>query len=267
MANQPSFIYNEQTGNTHRSEKNMKKFFQRLLRSYFGTLVIYRFFKKIWRVAVFKQAVKKRRPGVLLTNVQELNDLMQGHAYLHDLEVPSLARYAQNADRTIVEIGCAFGASSAIFLAHMRQGITLHSIDPFIVDSMGSFQATQEKCTRNVRRVLKALGCPEKINQWKLHPDYSYNIAKQWNTPVDLLFIDGDHRYGAVRKDFDEWFPFVKIGGIILFHDSRKEAGTPKDTFNRGWSGPTQLVQELSSNNRVKLIDETYSITVWEKTI
>jgi hypothetical protein len=36
---------------------------------------------------------------------------------------------------------------------------------------------------------------------------------------IDFLFIDGDHTYEGVRKDFDMYSPFVKKGGIIAFHD------------------------------------------------
>jgi predicted O-methyltransferase YrrM len=36
---------------------------------------------------------------------------------------------------------------------------------------------------------------------------------------IDLLFIDGDHRYEGVRKDFEMYSPLVRKGGIIAFHD------------------------------------------------
>ena len=37
--------------------------------------------------------------------------------------------------------------------------------------------------------------------------------------PVDLLFIDGDHRYGAVRSDFVDYRSFVRPNGLIGLHD------------------------------------------------
>jgi predicted O-methyltransferase YrrM len=36
---------------------------------------------------------------------------------------------------------------------------------------------------------------------------------------VDLLFIDGDHSYGGVRADFENYAPLVRPGGLIAFHD------------------------------------------------
>lgn len=36
---------------------------------------------------------------------------------------------------------------------------------------------------------------------------------------IDFLFIDGDHTYEGVKKDFEMYSPLVKNNGIIAFHD------------------------------------------------
>lgn len=36
---------------------------------------------------------------------------------------------------------------------------------------------------------------------------------------LDLLFIDGDHSYAGVRKDFEMYMPLVRSGGLVAFHD------------------------------------------------
>jgi len=36
---------------------------------------------------------------------------------------------------------------------------------------------------------------------------------------VDLLLIDADHSYEAVKKDIKAWWNKIKVGGLVLFHD------------------------------------------------
>lgn len=36
---------------------------------------------------------------------------------------------------------------------------------------------------------------------------------------VDFLFIDGDHRYEGVKRDYEMYSPLVRSGGVIAFHD------------------------------------------------
>ena len=37
--------------------------------------------------------------------------------------------------------------------------------------------------------------------------------------PVDLLFIDGDHTYEGVRRDYASYSPLVRPGGLVAIHD------------------------------------------------
>lgn len=37
---------------------------------------------------------------------------------------------------------------------------------------------------------------------------------------VAFIFIDANHKYDFVKKDFLSWYPKVRPGGIISFHDS-----------------------------------------------
>jgi predicted O-methyltransferase YrrM len=39
------------------------------------------------------------------------------------------------------------------------------------------------------------------------------------NRQVDVLFIDGDHTYEGVKKDFELYSPMMRKGGLIAFHD------------------------------------------------
>lgn len=40
-----------------------------------------------------------------------------------------------------------------------------------------------------------------------------------WNLPIKFLFIDADHSYDGVKKDFDLFEPFLVEGGYLALHD------------------------------------------------
>jgi cephalosporin hydroxylase len=67
----------------------------------------------------------------------------------------------------------------------------------------------------------------------------------------DFLFVDGDHRYGSVKRDYELYAPLVEPGGVIAFHDV-SPAPTP-DT-----EGTARFWRELAggSENAVELLAE-----------
>ncbi|WP_436935214.1 class I SAM-dependent methyltransferase [Halovenus marina] len=46
-------------------------------------------------------------------------------------------------------------------------------------------------------------------------------IAQDLDTKMDFLFIDGDHSYEGVKKDFQLYSKLVSSGGLVAFHDIR----------------------------------------------
>ena len=52
---------------------------------------------------------------------------------------------------------------------------------------------------------------------------------------IDFLFIDGDHRYEAVRRDFQLYSPLVRPGGIVAFHDILHHPRLPNHQVERYW--------------------------------
>lgn len=221
--------------------------------------LIYTLKKQVKRLRYLAQG-RNRSTAFPLVDKKGLSEVIAGNAYIHDDEIALFARIAKNAIGPIVEIGAASGASASVFLLHSSAGVKIRSIDPFV-----QYGGSEKKCRKNVYWILRAHGERARYADWAVFPDYSYNVVKTWKEPIEILFIDGDHAYEAAKKDFEDWYPFVKKGGKILIHDSRKELGTPESTFNRGWPGPTKLAGELRSSPKVKLVEEVYSVTVWEK--
>jgi len=115
-------------------------------------------------------------------------------------------RNKQRGLRTVVEIGVRWGTSTNSFLYGIRDRakkdpkIKLYSID--IKDCSGVVKDD----------TLKPF--------WKFILGDSKEVIKDWDGgDIDVLLIDGSHDYDGCKKDYELWEPFVKEGGLILFHD------------------------------------------------
>jgi len=126
-----------------------------------------------------------------------------------------------------VEIGSWQGKSAVVLGKGLAAspGSRLHCVDPFNADgcppSLPLFAAQRARldCTlresfeRNVRRH----GVRACIEVW---PAYSQEVAPTFPHAIDLLFIDGNHDYEAVRQDFELWVPKLRDGGVLCLHDA-----------------------------------------------
>ena len=60
---------------------------------------------------------------------------------------------------------------------------------------------------------------------------------------LDYCFIDGDHTYAGVKKDWETYGPMVKPGGVVAFHDILPHPKYPE-------VGVWQLWDEIASQER-----------------
>ena len=61
-------------------------------------------------------------------------------------------------------------------------------------------------------------------------------VGELLETQIDLLFIDGDHTYEGVRRDFEMYSPLVKPGGLIALHDILPHPDVPDCDVDRFWN-------------------------------
>lgn len=47
----------------------------------------------------------------------------------------------------------------------------------------------------------------------------SAEIARRWETPLGLVFIDGGHSSAAAHADYEGWSRHVVKGGLLVIHD------------------------------------------------
>lgn len=118
-----------------------------------------------------------------------------------------------------VEIGNYRGRSTVALGLGARhgKGARIYSIDPhheFTGARGGRFGGEdQAQLYANLART----GVGAQVNVIALD---SIAAARAWSTAnVALFFVDGDHRYEAVRADFEAWRPHLAPSAQVLFDD------------------------------------------------
>jgi hypothetical protein len=79
----------------------------------------------------------------------------------------------------------------------------------------------------------------------------SEQVVPGWRLPVALLWIDGDHRYEGVRRDFESWRPHLIEGATVVFDDAADPA-----------IGPHRLIAELLAAGGYEKVREFGKMTV-----
>jgi predicted O-methyltransferase YrrM len=129
----------------------------------------------------------------------------------------------------IVEIG-SWKGKSTIWLAlgsWSVGGEKVYAIDPHKpLPEEGFFEDTEAEFLENI----KEAGVETQVVPMMMTSEAA---AKGWNQPIRLLWIDGDHRYEAARRDFLLWEPHIIKDGIVAMHDTIRKKG-PKRVL---WEG------------------------------
>lgn len=131
------------------------------------------------------------------------------------IEAETLYSYAKKLpdDSIILEIGTWKGGSAQIIgMARRRKKGKIFTVDNFRTDI---FPGGRESVGDVIERLRIS-----KIKNLTLVVGESDIFAQNWKEGmIDLLFIDGDHRYEGIKADISNWVPHVKRDGIVLFHD------------------------------------------------
>ena len=125
-----------------------------------------------------------------------------------------LYRLAEEADAggCIVEIGSWQGKSTIWLAASAR--VPLFTIDPHTETST---HAQGQNTEAVLRRNLAAARVSDRV---EVIVSTSEEAVVGWERPISLLWIDGDHSYEGVRRDYLLWGGYVANGGVIAFHDT-----------------------------------------------
>lgn len=120
----------------------------------------------------------------------------------------------------IVQIGAYIGVSTMAML-EARLDAYIFSIDvkPWTQERVNIAEAGLD-----VRRVVRILGDASQVD---------------FPSTVDMLFVDGNHYYEAVKADCEAWL--TKVDGLVVFHDYMPKDAPPKNQVY-------QVVNEFFNN-------------------
>lgn len=156
----------------------------------------------------------------------------------------------------VVNIGAGKGTSGLAFM-EARDDMQLYTVD--IAQKNGAGDGLEAE-----RIAFLAAGFPTS-GQFchQIHmpsDDAGYKWREEWgHMPlVDMVFIDGDHSYEAVKRDIHAWVPNVKEGGIIALHDYRNW----EVTDYQGLYGPTRARGVVEGVNQAvtEIMDGVYIV-------
>jgi len=136
--------------------------------------------------------------------------------------------------RTVVEIGTQKGGTLYAWCTIAEPDALIFSIDlpggPF----GGGYSLKDLKTFRTYKRKDQRLYFFRKDSHKKGTKEEL--VRKLKGRKIDFLFIDGDHRYRGVKKDWTLYAPLVKRNGLIVFHDILFHPKIPQCQVDRLWN-------------------------------
>jgi len=172
---------------------------------------------------------------IITKNTSELIDFISNEAGVNDTsyfnanflgnlrlqQIPEeyaqlLAFFKDSKNKTYLELGVALGGS--FFLNCIFQQKTLqkaHCVDSLAYKDVPWVQQTYDKINNKVKRLRDYF--PEKeFTFFNVTTDEFFKSNEQM---YDCIFIDADHDYECVKRDYENSLKFVNKGGFLIFHD------------------------------------------------
>lgn len=162
-----------------------------------------------------RRHVRSRPVRPVSQELDFIKTLTYGHVEPKPIQIDSeilglLERVEQLAPQTVLEVGRAQGGSLYLLTRICPKDSLIISLD------IGATPRARDRFFSSFAREQQTI----KILRGDSHDDAVADHVKVLSGGhIDFLFIDGDHTYDGVKRDFALYAPLVRTGGLIALHD------------------------------------------------
>ncbi len=155
----------------------------------------------------------------------------------------------------LVELGTWNGDSFFAFC----QSVADHALSTrcYAVDHWKGDDQAGQPSDAQFERVQAYCSATYPVFAYLMRTDFASASSEFNDQTIDLLHIDGMHTYDAVSGDFATWFPKVRSGGVILFHDTCVRSSEEHPDF-----GVWKLWDELKGQHRTFEFSHAYGLGI-----
>jgi predicted O-methyltransferase YrrM len=151
----------------------------------------------------------------------------------------------------IVEIGSFRGRSTIVLASAAPAGAEVVAIDPHAGTDRGPGEITGHEQDAGADRTafetnLAAAGVADRVRHVRSFSTHAHGSV---DGPVDVVYVDGAHRYGPARADLRGWGARVRPGGTLLVHDAFSSVGVT-----------LAILRELVTGRRFRYVGRTGSL-------
>jgi len=168
-------------------------------------------------------------PGARRTFAETLTAVSEVQGWMTRAQAGRLwdAASRLGAGQQVVEIGSFHGRSAIVLASAAPPGVRITTIDPHAGNDRGpqemeGFVDEAEEDSQRFHANLAAAGVADRITHLREFSDGAHDGV---DGDVDLLYIDGAHRYAPARSDLVSWGDRVSPGGTMLVHDAFSSIG------------------------------------------